>query len=159
MKHFLLLALLCTSVSAFAQKEGDTTYKRCPVSITDTATGNNYFIDHQPAIVKAYRNRGNLTFRIEQKNQYFTIIFHVKKLKTKGKYEVKSGDGARDEVTAKYSFTSGESVAYADVSGGTAETSFDKVTKLWHIKLMGYVSSLGDTRASYFKAKADFYVE
>ena len=149
----------CFSLNyAFSQHEGDTLYKRCPVAIKDTATGNDYFIEHQPATIKAYRNNGNYTIVIEQKNQFFTMFFRTRKLSTRGKYSISTDASSKNEMSAKYSFRSGESVAFIDVSSGKVETSYDKVTKLWHIKLIGLIANMGETRVSYFKSKADFYI-
>ena len=159
MKIIYSIILLMVSTSVFSQHEGDTTYKRCPVAILDTATGNNYFIEHQPASVKAYRNSGDFTIVIEQKGQLFTMIFGERKLSSKGKYKITTSSSAGNhELRAKYSFKSGGSVAYIDVSSGKAETSYDKATKLWHIKFNGLIGNMGDTRVTYFKATADFFI-
>jgi hypothetical protein len=151
--------VLLVSLSAFSQNEGDTVYKRCPVSIKDTATGNNYFIEHQQAKVKTYRSNGKFTIIIEQKNQFFTMLFHSKKLSSRGRYSISVDASGRNELSAKYSFKSGESVAFIDVSKGTVETSYDKTAKLWHIKLTGLIADLGETKVNYFKAVADFYIK
>ncbi|HWR32716.1 MAG TPA: hypothetical protein VN451_04295 [Chitinophagaceae bacterium] len=158
MRVVLLLCMTMFSLQLFSQREADSTYSRCPVALTDTTTGNNYFIEHLPASVKTYRNHGNFTVVIEQKNQFLTIFFHARKLSTKGKYSIGVGETGRNEVTAKYSFRSGESVAYLDVSSGKVETSYDKSTKLWHIKLTGLVANMGDTKVTYFKMKADLFL-
>jgi hypothetical protein len=160
MKIILVLAVLLVSSSAFAQHEGDSVYTRCPVAIKDTATGNNYFIEHQPATVKTYRNKGNYTIVIEQKNQFFTMFFRVRGFSTKrkSKYSITTDSNNNDEVSAKYSFRSGESVAFIDVSSGKVETSYDKATKLWHLKVTGLIANMGDTRVTYFKATADFFI-
>ncbi len=158
MKISFLFIILLVSSSAFAQHEGDSVYKRCPVAITDTATGNNYFIEHQSATVKTYRNKGNYTIVIEQKNQFFSMFFRERKLSTRGNYSISIDANGKNELTAKYSFRSGESVAFIDVSNGTVKTSYDKATQLWHIIVTGLIANLGDTRVSYFKAKADFYI-
>lgn len=158
MKRLLIVLLLVASFSVKAQKESDSLYRQCPVAILDTSTGNNYFIEQQSARLKTYRNSGEIRVVIEQKNQFFTIMFHTRKLKTKGKYSISSDAAARDEVSAKYSFKSGESTAYIDVSNGVVETTYDKASKLWHIKLTGLIANLGDTRVTYFKAKADFFI-
>ncbi len=160
MKIILFIAVLLVSSSAFSQHEGDSVYKRCPIAVKDTATGNNYFIEHQPATVKTYRNKGNYTIVIEQKNQFFTMFFRVRGFSTKKKstYSISTDANSNGELSAKYSFRSGESVAFIDVSSGKAETSYDKVTKLWHIKVTGLIANMGDTRVTYFKAMADFYV-
>ncbi len=46
-------------------------------------------------------------------------------------------------------------MAYIDVSSGKVETTYDKVTKLWRVKLTGLIANLGESRVSYFKATAD----
>ena len=160
MKFILCISILLVSSAAFSQHEGDSVYNRCPVAIKDTVTGNNYFIEHQKATVKTYRYKGNFTVVIEQKNQFFTIFFNVRGLNTKRKstYRITSAANNNDELKAKYSFKSGESVAYIDVSSGKAETTYDKATKLWHVKLTGLIANMGETRVTYFKATADFFV-
>jgi hypothetical protein len=158
MKIIFFITFLLVALSAFSQHEGDSLYKRCPVAVKDTATGNNYFIEHQAATVKTYRNNGNYTIVIEQKNQFFSIFFQTKKLSSKGKYKITVGDAGNNEAKVKYSFRSGESVAYIDVISGKVETTYDKTTKLWHIKLSGLIANMGETRVTYFKATADFYI-
>jgi hypothetical protein len=158
MKLIILMMGILMSFSVSAQKEEDTLYKRCPVSVLDTATGNDYFSEHQPATVTTSRSGGDIKIVIEQRNQFFTLFFHARKFKSKGKYKIMPDAISNDEVSAKYSFRSGESVAYIDVSKGTIETLYDKATKLWHIKLIGLIANLGDTRVTYFKASADFYI-
>ncbi len=158
MKIIFLISILLFSSSAFSQREGDTTYKRCPVAIKDTATGNNYFIEHQPASIKTYRNNGNYTIVIEQKGQFLTMFFRTRKLSLKGKYSISNDANNKNELSAKYSFRSGESVAFIDVSSGRVETTYDKVTKLWRIKLTGLIANMGGSGVSYFKATADFYI-
>jgi hypothetical protein len=161
MKIIFFIAILFVSSSAFAQHEGDSVYKRCPVAIKDTVTGNNYFIEHQPATVKTSRNNGNYKIVIEQKNQFFTMFFRVRGFSTKKKitYHISTDANSNGELSAKYSFRSGESVAYLDVVSGKVETSYDKATKLWHLKVTGLIASMGDTRVTYFKATADFYIK
>ena len=158
MKIIFFITVLLVSSSAFSQREGDSVYKRCPVAIKDTATGNNYFIEHQPATVKTYRNHGNFTIVIEQRSQFFTMFFHTKRLSTKGRYDITTGEGGKGDITAKYSFKSGESVAFIDVGSGKVETSYDKSNKLWHIKLTGLIANMGGSGVYYFKATADFYI-
>ena len=154
---FLYISMIL-SLHCFSQREKDSIYTTCPVAITDTLTGNNYFIERQPAKVKTYRNKGDFTIVIEQKNQFFTMFFHTKHLSSKGRYDIEVGEAGRNDVTAKYSFRSGESVAFIDVSSGKVETSYDKTSKLWHIKVNGLVANMGETKVTYFKAKADFYI-
>ncbi len=160
MKIIFIIAFLFVSSSAFSQHEGDSVYKRCPIAIKDTATGNDYFIEHQPATVKTYRNKGNYTIVIEQKNQFFTMFFRDSRFSTKRKstYHISTDANSNGELSAKYSFRSGESVAFIDVSSGKVETTYDKATKLWHIQLTGLIANMGDTRVTYFKATGDFYI-
>ena len=160
MKIVFFLSVLLISSSVFAQHEGDSVYKRCPVAVKDTATGNDYFIEHQPATVKTYRNKGKYIVVIEQKNQFFTMFFQDSRFNTRKKstYKISTAANNNDELSAKYSFKSGESVAYIDVSSGKVETTYDKTTKLWHVKLTGLIANMGETRVSYFKATADFYI-
>lgn len=159
MKILCFIVLLLSGTAVFSQKEGDTLYSRCPVAIKDTATGNNYFIEHQPAKIKTYRSSGRYTIVIEQKNQFFTMFFQQRKLSTKGRYKFAVDANNNNEVSAKYSFRSDGDVAFIDVSSGRVETSYDKLTKLWHIKVDGLIANLGETRVSYFKATADFFVK
>lgn len=159
MKKNFLFALLLISASVFSQNESDSLYERCPVAIKDPVTGNNYFIEHQPATVKAYRNSGEFTIVIEQKGQFFSMFFRTRKFNNKGKYKIASDANNRDEIIAKYSFRSGESVAYINVSSGKVETTYDKATKLWHIKVDGIISEMGSGGVTNFKALADFYIQ
>ena len=156
MKRLIVFSLLLISVSSYAQREGDSLYARCPVAVLDTASGNNYFIMHQPATVKAYRAHGDFVIVVEQKNQFFTMYFHSRNMRSKKKYSIEIDGG---DLSVKYSFRSGESVAFIDVSSGTAITTYDKTTKLWHVVVDGLIASMGDTRVSYFKAKADLYIK
>ncbi|MBI5857433.1 MAG: hypothetical protein HZB42_07260 [Sphingobacteriales bacterium] len=158
MRFLIILVTILASLPAISQKDGDSTYSRCPVSLTDTTTGNNYFIEHLPAKVKTYRNHGNFTVVIEQKSQFLTIFFNSRKLSSKGKYSISVGESGRGDVTAKYSFKSGESVAYLDVSSGKVETSYDKASKLYHVTLVGLVANMGDTKVTYFKIKSDLFL-
>lgn len=160
MKIIFFITSLLVSSAALSQHEGDSVYKRCPVAVKDTATGNNYFIEHQPATVKTYRNKGNYTIVIDQKNQFFTMFFRVRGFSTKKKitYSISTDANSNGELSAKYSFRSGESVAFIDVSSGKVETTYDKATKLWHIKVTGLIANMGGSGVSYFKATADFYI-
>jgi hypothetical protein len=156
MKRLVLIFLLFVSANVFAQKGGDSTYARCPIGVLDTLTGNNYFIAHQPATVKAYRGHGDFVVVIEQRGQFFTMYFHSRNLRSKHKYHIEIDGG---DLSAKYSFRSGESVAFIDVSSGVVETNYDKVTKLWHIVVNGLIANMGDTKVTYFAAKGDFYIK
>lgn len=159
----ILSVLIATffSLQAFSQHEYDSAYSRCPVSIKDTTTGNDYFIEHLPSKVTTYRKNGDYTIVIEQKSQFFTVFFHTRKfsIKGKGKFNISVDEKGNGDVNAKYSFRSGSSVAYLDVINGRVETTYDKVTKLWHIVLIGLIGDMGDTRVNYFKAKVDLFVK
>jgi len=159
MKKLIVLFFVFMSICSYAQRETDSVYARCPVGVLDTLTGNNYFIAHQPATVKAYRNHGDFVVVVEQRGQYLTLMFHTRNLRSKKKYKITLDDNGRAELTAKYSFRSGESVAFIDVSSGTVETTYDKVTKLWHLVVNGLIANMGDTKVTYFKAKGDFYIK
>src|SRR5258705_11586198 len=110
MKRLTFFFFLFISLASSAQKETDSIYARCPIGVVDTATGNNYFISHQPATVKAYRNHGDFVVVIEQKSQYFTMMFHSRNLRSKKKYQISTDGGGGGELSAKYSFRSGGSV-------------------------------------------------
>ena len=142
-----------------AQHEGDTTYARCPVSVIDTLTGNDYFIKAQKATVKSYKDRGDFTISFEQKSQFLTIMFNQKKLSSKGKYIIGTDESGKHDVKMKYSFKSGDDVAYIDVVSGVVNTTYDKSTKLYHIVFAGFIANMGDTKVNYFKAKGDFYIK
>jgi hypothetical protein len=156
----ILFLVIITSISfkVFAQEERDTILSRCPVFITDTVSSNNFFIEFQPSTIKVYRAKGNLTIRIQQKDQFFTIFFNTKKLKST-KYKILYGANNRDEVEAKYSFRSGPSASYVDVSSGTIESLFDKEKNLWHIRLNGMLANLVERSVTYYRVRADFYIK
>jgi C-terminal processing protease CtpA/Prc len=158
MRTLFLVIIASFSLPIYAQQERDTVLSRCPVFITDTVSSNNFFLEFQQATVKVYRAKGNLTIRIQQKDQFFTIFFNTKKLKST-KYKIVFGANNRDEVEAKYSFRSGVSASYVDVSSGTIESLFDKEKDLWHIKLNGMLANLVDRSVTYYRVKADFYIK
>lgn len=156
--RFLTLSILITiTFSASAQKERDTVLRKCPLFITDTVSSNNFFIEGLPATLKVYRVSGDLTIVIQQRDQFFTMLFRDKKLKT-GKYKIKVSPGGRD-VAAKYSFRSGEQVSYVNVSNGTIECSFDKEKDMWRLKVNGMIANLVERAITYYKVRADFYVK
>ncbi len=157
MKCIFCLLAICFSLATMAQHTGDSVYQRCPVSIYDTITGNNYFVVAQKATVKTYVDRGDFTISVEQKTQYLTIMFNEKKLSSRGRYDIGVDVGGKHNVAIKYSFRSGTEVAYLDVSSGTVTSTYDKATKLWHVTIAGLLANMGDTRVNYFKVKGDFY--
>ena len=156
MRTLILVILTFLSVSAFSQEERDTIYKRCPLYITDTVSANNYFIEGLPATIKVERDRGQVKIIIRQKDQYFTMYFYDRKLKN-GKYKIKVNPSGKD-AAAKYSFRSGDQVSYVNVSSGTLETSYDKVTELWKVKVAGMIANMVERSVSYYKVRTEFYI-
>jgi hypothetical protein len=141
-----------------AQQTGDTTYSRCPVAITDTSGYNNYFISHQPAIIKLERIKGNIVITIQQKDQFYTMFFRSKKLSDKN-YKIVVGAGGKNELDAKYSFRSGGRASYVNTTSGIVEVMYDKEKLLWHLKVNALLSNLVDRSVAYYKVKADFYLK
>ena len=154
----LAVSLIVFSFSVSAQKEMDTIVKRCPVYLTDTSGYNNYFLEYQPATIRIDKAKGDLSVVIEQRDQFFSLFFGKKHLENTV-YKIKSSAKKNSEVAAKYSFKSGDQVSYVTVTSGTVETSFNKETKLWNIKVNGILSNFVGTGVSYFKVKADFYIK
>ena len=150
--------MIFISCSAIAQKEMDTTVKRCPVFITDTSGYNNYFLEFQPATIRVERVKGNLNIVVQQKDQFFSLFFGIKHLEEK-KYKIQTNARSKSEVAAKYSFRSGNEVSYVTVTSGNVEASFSKKTNLWNIKINGLLSNYVGRSISYFKMKADFYIQ
>ena len=151
---FLTLFLV---LSADAQTERDTVLKRCPVFITDTVSSNNFFIEARPATLKVYRVKGKLTIVVEQRDQFFTLFFHDRRLRT-GKYDISPGSRGGREVEATYSFKTGDQASYISLSKGTIDVSFDKEKKLWFLKVNGMIANLVDRSVTYYKVKADLPV-
>jgi hypothetical protein len=154
---FLILAFFTVQIS-HAQQERDTILKRCPVAITDTVSVNNFFIEALPATLKVYRVKGKLTIQVQQKDQFFTLFFHSKRLKN-GSYTIALGSRGGNEVEATYSFKSGEQASYINVSSGKVEASFDKEKKLWRVKVNGMIANMVDRSVTYYRAKADFFIK
>ncbi len=146
------------SLSAFSQQERDTVLSRCPLFITDTLTANNFFLSARPATLKVYRVRGDLTIVIEQKDQFFTLFFNEKRLRNL-KYKISVNPDGRGELAAKYSFRSGEQVSYVNVSNGIVEVIYDKVKKIWQVKVNGMISNLVERSVTYYKVRADFTIK
>ena len=155
MRTLILIFLASVSMSAFAQQERDTVYKRCPLFITDTVSSNNFFIEGLPATLKVDRVRGDLVVTVQQKDQFFTIFFRDKKLNS-GKYKIKINPGGRD-AAVKYSFRSGDQVSYVNVSSGLIETSFDKEKNLWRLKINGMIANMVERSVTYYRVKAELY--
>lgn len=157
MRFTILACLLLGALPLFAQQDRDTVLRRCPVAITDTVSSNNFFIEGLSCTQKVYRVKGKLTIQVQQKDQFFTIFFHEKKLKN-GTYDIARGSRGRSEVEATYSFRSGEQVSYIEVSSGKLEASFDKEKKVWKVKVNGMIANLVDRSVTYYKAKAELYL-
>ncbi len=154
MRYILLVIVMVLSVPVFSQQERDTILKRCPVAITDTVSVNNFFIEALPCTLKVYRVKGKLTIQVQQKDQFFTVFFHSKRLKSTT-YDIAIGSRGGGEVEATYSFKSGDQASYINVSSGKLEASYDKVKKLWRVKVNGMISNLVDRSVTYYRAKAD----
>ena len=156
----ILISFLLISISFFAsaQKEMDTTVKRCPVYITDTTGYNNYFLEFQPATIRVDVAKGDLSIIVEQRDKFFSMFFGKKHLENKV-YKIKSSAKKNNEVAAKYSFRSGDQVSYVTVTSGTIETIFNKETRLWNVKVNGILSNFVGRGISYFKVRADFYIK
>ena len=154
--RFLIMGIIF-SLSAAAQQERDTTLNNCPVFITDSVSSNNFFMEQQPSIIKVYRSKGNLTITVEQRDQFFTLLFNGKRLANK-KYKIGVNTRSETGVIAKYSFRLGQQVSYVNVTGGSVEASFDKKTKYWNIKVAGLLSNYVGQTVTYFKVKADFFI-
>jgi hypothetical protein len=146
------------SVCANAQEERDTTLKRCPIFITDTVSNNNFFIEAKPATIKVYRSKGELTIRVEQKDQFFTLFFNEKKLST-GTYKISVVARKNMQVAAKYSFTSGDQVSYVNVSSGTVDVSYDEAKQHWRLKVNGMIANRVERSVSYYRTRADLYIK
>jgi len=154
MRLFILSLIILSSLGASAQEERDTTLNRCPIFITDTLTSNNFFIEARPAKLKVDRIKGDLTIVVEQKDQFFTLFFRDKRLKT-GKYKININPGGSRELAAKYSFRSGDQVSYVNVSNGTVDVSFDKEKKLWKLKINGLIANLVERSVTYYRVRGD----
>ncbi|MFM2139657.1 MAG: hypothetical protein RJA57_1964 [Bacteroidota bacterium] len=154
---FLLVSLLWSPRSN-AQTERDTVLTRCPVSITDTVTQNNYFVESRQATLKVYRVRGKLTIAVEQRDQLFSLFFHDRRLRT-GTYDIVPGSRGSREVEGTYSFKSGDQAAYINFASGTIQVVYDKEKALWSLKVRGLLSTMGDRGLSYFRVKGDLLVK
>jgi hypothetical protein len=158
MKRFFVALAIILSIKGFSQQTRDTVLSRCPVFILDTVSGNNFFIEGRPCTLKVYKVRGNLNVQVEQKDQFFTIFFHIGKLKN-GKYGIATGSNARGEVAVKYSFKSGDQASYIDVVKGYVDCRFDKEKKMWRLKTDGLIANMVERGVSYYKAKAELWIK
>lgn len=158
MKHlFFVFLVLVISISVFAQREGDTVLKHCPVFITDTAGYNNYFIEALPATITVDKSKGILSVVVSQKDQFFSLFFGKRKLENR-KYIIKSNADSKREVAARYSFRSDGQVSYVTVTSGTVECSFNKESQLWNLKVVGVISNYVGRSISNFNVKAILFI-
>jgi len=148
------------SATAHSQTVRDTVLSKCPVWITDTVSANNFFIEARPATLKVYRVKGDLTIVVEQKDQLFSLFFHTKRLSTKNdSFKIEPGSRGGDEVESTYSFKSGDQVAYISVGKGKIETTYDKVKKIWNLKVSGLIGNNTGAGVSYYKVRAELQVK
>lgn len=157
MRLLIMILLLSGTFTLSAQEDGDTTLTRCPVFITDTVTSNNFFIEGRPCTIRVYRVKGDLTIVLEQKEQFLTLFFPEKRLRST-RYKIFTNPEGRNELAIKYSFRSGDQVSYVDVVNGTVETSYDKEKKYWTVKVDGTIANLVERTVSYYKVKANFNI-
>lgn len=158
MRYLFLFISFLVSAGLRAQTSRDTVLSRCPVFITDTVSMNNYFLEARPATMKVYRVRGDLTVVVEQKDQMFSLFFHEKRLRSTT-YDIEPGSKGRGEVESTYSFRSGDQVAYIVLSKGTVQSSYDKVKKLWTLKVNGLLSNMSERNVSYYRVKAELVLK
>lgn len=158
MRLSIFLILLFFSGLLSAQELRDTILKPCPLYITDTASSNNFFIEGLPVTLKVYRVRGELTVQFEQRDQFFTIFFHAKKLKAKT-YKLERGSGSRKEVEAAYSFKSDGQVSSIPVSSGKLDVSFDNEKNMWRMNIIGTIRNMVERSVTYYRVKSDFYIK
>jgi hypothetical protein len=158
MRVLLLVLTVLVYTSTGAQDKQDTILRRCPVFITDTASSNNFFIEGMACTLRVYRVKGDLTVQVQQRDQFFALYFHVKRLKNKV-YEIDDGSRSRKEVEAAYSFKSGDQVSFIGVSKGKLEVSFDKAKNMWHLVVNGTIRNMVERSVTYYRVKSDFYIK
>jgi len=158
MRFIFLVVVTFLYFSVSAQQLGDTVLKPCPVFITDTVSSNNFFIEALPVTLRVFRVKGELTIQFQQRDQYFTLFFHMRKLRDKN-YTIDAGSGKRKEVEAAYSFKSGDQVSFISVSNGKLDVNYDKQKAMWHLKVDGVIKNMVERSVTYYKVKADFTVK
>ncbi len=158
MRQFLFLVILLASLSASSQISRDTVLSRCPVYITDTVSVNNFFLEARPATLKVYRVKGDLTVVVEQRDQFFSLFFHEKKLRNTT-FDIEPGSKGRGEVEAAYSFKSGDQTALISLSDGKIESSFDKDKKMWKLKVNGTIPNMSDRTLSYYRVRTELWLK
>lgn len=158
MHRFLLFIALLGSLVSTAQVSRDTVLNRCPVYITDTVSVNNFFLEARPATLKVYRVRGDLTIQVEQRDQFFTLFFHEKRLRATT-YDIEPGSRGRGEVEAAYSFRSGDQTALISLTDGKIESTFDKEKKMWRVRVNGVITNMSDRTLSYYRVRTDLWLK
>ena len=158
MRILSIIILVLISFNVQAQEERDSTLRNCPVHITDTISSNNFFIEARPSVLKVYRVKGKLTVAVEQKGQFVSLYFHVKRLKT-GTYSIAPGSRGSKEVEAIYSFKSGDQASYIAISSGKIDVSFNKETDHWVLKLNGMIANLVERSVTYYKVFGDLNIK
>jgi len=157
MRTCLLLFTCLFSLVARSQTERDTVLRRCPIAITDTVSSNNFFIEGLPATLKVYRVKGKLTIQFEQREQFFTIFFHEKKLR-KTTYTIAPGSRSKSEVEATYSFRSGGQASVIPVSSGSLQVTQEAGSTFWRVKLNGMIANLVERSVTYYRARGEWVV-
>lgn len=157
MRISLLAILFFISTAVQAQPEKDTTLSQCPVFITDTVTANNFFIEARPVLLKVYRVKGKLTIRVEQKDQFFTLYFHDKKLRNTT-YKIQAGSTGKSEVEAAYSFRSGEQSSYISVARGSIDCYFDTEKQSWQLTISGLIINQVERAVTHYRVKGKLVV-
>lgn len=158
MHRLVIICMLFLSSVSLAQDSRDTVLSRCPVYITDTVSVNNFFLEARPATLKVYRVRGDLTIQVEQKDQFFTLFFHEKRLRNTT-YDIEPGSRGRGEVEAAYSFRSGDQTALISLTDGKIESSYDKEKKMWRVKVNGVITNMSDRTLSYYRVRTDLWLK
>lgn len=154
MRALVLSFFLFLTLSAAAQQERDTVLTRCPVYILDTVSNSNYFITPRPVTLKLYRNKGDITVVVEQRNQFLTLFFNVKRFR-ETKYKVSAFPRSSNEMLIRYSFKEDDQVSYVDMTRGQVEIVRDKEKELWWVKLSGYITNWVGSTTSNFKVSAE----
>ncbi|HPN58316.1 MAG TPA: hypothetical protein PLU11_04045 [Chitinophagaceae bacterium] len=157
MRQALISICLLFSSAVYAQSDSDTTLAHCPVFITDTVTANNFFIEARPVLMKVYRVKGKLTIRLEQKDQFFTLYFHEKKLRNTT-YKIQAGSTGKSEVEAAYSFRTGDQSSYISVAKGSIDCYFDTEKQSWQLNISGLIINQVERAVTHYRVKGKLVV-
>ena len=157
MRRLVPLLFFLAPLSVSAQEERDTTLTRCPVYITDTVTSNNFFIEARPCTIKVYRVSGDLKVVVEQRDQFLTLLFLDRKLRST-RYKISTRPKGKSQLAVKYSFRSGDQVSYVDVANGTVDVAYDSEKKIWLLQVNGTIANLVGTTVTYYRVRANLHV-